>query len=259
MKAELPFEIQRFKQIRDEKNLTQAEFAEVLGIKNSTADIERGRTKLSGHVVMQLLKLFKVNPLWLFGESRQKEIDLYKADTMPKVVTVGEDGHDNISMVNQKAAAGYPHNVQDTEWYKKLPAFDMPLPQYRHATYRGFQVEGDSMLPDFRPEDWVLAKAVESLNLATNNKVYIIVLYDSVLLKKIEKQNDERSLKLISTNDIYPPYTIETKDIQELWEVTSKLTFSVNEHSENSILKKLEASMEELKAQLNQVNPKVHK
>lgn len=253
MKAELPFEIHRFKQIREHENLTQTEFAEALDIKNSTADIERGRTKLSGHVVMMLLKIFNINPLWLYGESRQKEIDLYKADTMPKVVTVNPEGQDNISMVNQKAAAGYPHNVQDTEWYKRLPAFDMPLPEYRHATYRGFQVEGDSMLPDFRPDDWVLAKAVESLNLATNNKVHIIVLYDSVLLKKIEKQSDNKTLKLISTNEIYPPYTIETKDIQELWEVTSKLTFSVNEHSENSILKKLEASMEELKAQLNQV------
>lgn len=253
MKTDLPLEIQRFKQIRDAEGLTQAEFAEVLGIKNSTADIERGRTKLSGHVVMQLLKHYNINPLWLYGESRQKEIDLYKADTMPKVVTVNPDGQDNISMVNQKAAAGYPHNVQDTEWYQSLPAFDMPLPEYRHATYRGFQVEGDSMLPDFRPDDWVLAKAVENLSLATNNKVYIIVLYDSVLLKKIEKQTDGKTLKLISTNEIYPPYTIETKDIQELWEVSSKLTFSVNEHSENSILKKLEASMEELKAQLNQV------
>jgi len=253
MKADLPLEIQRFKQIRDTEGLTQAEFAEVLGIKNSTADIERGRTKLSGHVVMQLLKHYSINPLWLFGESRQKEIDLYKADTMPKVVTVNPEGQDNISMVNQKAAAGYPHNVQDTEWYQNLPAFDMPLPEYRHATYRGFQVEGDSMLPDFRPDDWVLAKAVENLSLATNNKVYIIVLYDSVLLKKIEKQSDAKTLKLISTNEIYPPYTIETKDIQELWEVTSKLTFSVNEHSENSMLKKLEASMEELKAQLGNI------
>jgi len=255
MKSRLPFEIQRFKQIRDEQNLTQAEFAEVLDINNSTADIERGRTKLSGHLVMQLLKIYNINPLWLYGESKQKEIDLHKADTMPKVVTVNAEGQDNISMVNQRAAAGYPHNVQDTEWYQNLPAFDMPLPQYRHATYRGFQVEGDSMMPDFRPEDWVLAKAVENLSLATNNKVYIIVLYDSVLLKKIEKQSDKKTLKLISTNEIYPPYNIETRDIQELWEVTSKLTFSVNEHSENSILKKLEASMEELKAQLSNVKP----
>lgn len=256
MKTNLPIEIQRFKQIREEQNLTQSDFAEVLGINNSTADIERGKTKLSGIVIMQLLKTYSINPLWLYGESRQKEIDLYKTDTMPKVVTVNSEGSDNITLVNQKAAAGYPHNVQDTDWYRNLPAFDMPLPQYRHATYRGFQVEGDSMLPHFRPEDWVLAKAVENLDYATNNKVYIIVLYDSVLLKKIEKQGDSKYLKLISTNEIYPPYTIQTKDIQELWEVTSKLTFSVNEHSENSILKKLEASMEELKSQLNQVNQK---
>jgi transcriptional regulator with XRE-family HTH domain len=250
MKSELPIEIQRFKKVRESHNLTQVEFAESLGIKNSTADIERGKTKLSGIVVTQLLKVYKINPLWLFDLSRQKEIDLYKADTMPKVVTVNPEGSDNIMMVNQRAAAGYPHNIQDAEWYKNLPTFDLPLPQYRHATYRGFQVEGDSMLPTFNPEDWVLAKAVESLEYATNNKVHIIVMYDSVLLKKIEKQQDNQILKLISTNEIYPPYTIETKDIQELWEVTSKLTFSVNEHSENSILKKLEASMEELKAQL---------
>lgn len=255
MKNNLPIEIQRFKQIRESNNLTQAEFAEKLGIKSSTADIERGKTKLSGIVVTQLLKIYKINPLWLYDLSRQKEIDLYKADTMPKVVTVNTEGSDNITMVNQKAAAGYPHNIQDTDWYKNLPAFDMPIPQYRHATYRGFQVEGDSMLPTFKPEDWVLAKAIESLEYATNNKVHVIVMYDSVLLKKIEKQQNYEQLKLISTNEIYPPYIIETKDIQELWEVTSKLTFSVNELSENSILKKLEASMEELKAKLNHIKP----
>ncbi len=255
MKNNLPIEIQRFKQIREANNLTQVEFAEKLGIKSSTADIERGKTKLSGIVVTQLLKIYKINPLWLFDLSRQKEIDLYKADTMPKVVTVNTEGRDNITMVNQKAAAGYPHNIQDSEWYKSLPAFDMPIPQYRHATYRGFQVEGDSMLPTFKPEDWVLAKAVESLEHATNNKVHVIVMYDSVLLKKIEKQQNYEHLKLISTNEIYPPYNIETKDIQELWEVTSKLTFSVNELSQNSILKKLEASMEELKAKLNHIKP----
>ena len=55
---ELGIEIKRFKEIRDENQFTQAEFAERLGVKNTTADIERGRTKLSGTVVMELLKQF---------------------------------------------------------------------------------------------------------------------------------------------------------------------------------------------------------
>jgi len=43
MKADLPPEIKRFKQIREENNFTQSEFAEILNIKNSTSDIERGK------------------------------------------------------------------------------------------------------------------------------------------------------------------------------------------------------------------------
>ena len=40
--------IKRFTDIRRDLGYTQAEFAELLGISNTTADIERGRTKLSG-------------------------------------------------------------------------------------------------------------------------------------------------------------------------------------------------------------------
>ena len=72
---ELPSEIRRFKEIREDHDFTQSEFAEQLGIKHSTADIERGRTKLSGRVVTELLRLFNVNPLWLFGYSNQKHLN----------------------------------------------------------------------------------------------------------------------------------------------------------------------------------------
>ena len=73
-------EIKHFKEIREENNFTQSEFAEMLGIKNSTADIERGRTKLSGKVVSELLRQFGVNPLWLFGDSGQKYLQVSKGD-----------------------------------------------------------------------------------------------------------------------------------------------------------------------------------
>ena len=51
--------IKRFIEIRRELGYTQAEFASMLGIPNTTADIERGRTKLSGKVVVEMLKQFK--------------------------------------------------------------------------------------------------------------------------------------------------------------------------------------------------------
>lgn len=249
MGTDVLLEVKRFKEIRDDHNFTQAEFANLLGIKNSTADIERGRTKLSGKVVAELLRQFGVNPLWIFGDSSQKYLSVNKGDVSPRVITVDSAENENIVLVNQKAAAGYPHNVQDVEWYQQLPAFDIPLPEYRNATYRGFQVEGDSMMPNLSPGEWVLGKAVPSITEVSNNKIYVVVLYDSVLVKKIQKMEDPYKILLISINEEYAPVEVLVSDIQELWQVNSKLTFSLDATSENGLLKQLQQSMEELRSE----------
>ena len=249
MGTENTTEIKRFKEIRDDHNFTQSEFAALLGIKNSTADIERGRTKLSGKIVAELLRQFEVNPLWLFGESSQKYLAVNKGDVSPKVITVNSSEEENIILVNQKAAAGYPHNVQDVSWYQQLPAFDIPLPEYRNASYRGFQVEGDSMMPNLRPGEWVLGKAVPSIKEVSYSKIYVVVLYDSVLVKKIQKMEDPYKILLVSINEEYPPVQVLVSDIQELWQVNSKLTFSIDATSESGLLRQLQQSMDDLKSE----------
>ena len=255
MDAKLSIEARRFKKVREELNHTQQYFAEILGIGATTADIERGKTKLSGKVVMELLRQFNINPLWLFGESYNKIVNINGGDVSPKVITLDVDQNDTIALVNQKAAAGYPHNVQDVEWYETLPAFNIPLPQYRNATYRGFQVEGDSMLPNIRPNEWVLGKAVPSITEASDSKIYIVVLHDSVLVKKLQKvPSAPGRVRLISLNPEYIPIEVAVKNIQELWLVNSKLTFGIDEPSESSLLRELQQSMEDLKGQINNLN-----
>ncbi|WP_271784054.1 XRE family transcriptional regulator [Aquimarina algiphila] len=235
--------IKRFKQIREENHYTQSDFAKVLQIKNSTADIERGKTKISGRVVARLLDKFNINPLWLFGESTQKKIQLHLGDVSPKVVTIDSENNENIVLVNVKAAAGYPHNVQDLDWYQQLPAFDIPLPEYRNATYRGFQVEGDSMLPLFEPKEWVIGKAVNNLSEVSNNTICVVVLEDSVVVKKIRKNEDVSVITLVSLNSEYLPYTIQTHQITELWEINSKLSFNIDANSDKASIKKLQEAM----------------
>ena len=242
--------LKRFTDIRRELGFTQAEFAQLLGISNTTADIERGRTKLSGKVVAELLKQFKVNPLWLFGESNQKHLETSNTSVIPKVVTVDSSDNDNMVLVNAKAAAGYPQNIQDTSWYQQLPAFDLPIPEFRNATYRGFQVEGDSMLPNLKPGEWVLAKAIEHVDEVSPNKIYVVVLEDAVLVKKIEKRPNSNNITLISLNESYPPYEIKPFQIQEIWQVNSKITFGVDATTEKGLLRQLQESMDELKQKL---------
>ena len=255
MEKELAIEVVRFKKVRDEQNFTQQAFAEVLGIKNSTADIERGKTKLSGSVVMELLQQFQINPLWLYGKSHVQYVNLNPGDVSPKVITVDSDDEETILLVNQKAAAGYPHNVQDVDWVGSLPSFRIPLPEYRNASYRGFQVEGDSMLPNIRPNEWVLGKAVANISEASDSRIYIVVLHDSVLVKKLQKlPKTPHKVKLISLNPEYLPIEVSVRDIQELWMVNSKLTFGIEEPSESMLLRQLQQSMEDLKGQIKNLN-----
>lgn len=242
--------LKRFSELRRDLGHTQAEFAKLIGVSNTTADIERGKTKLSGKVVTALLRQFKINPLWLYGESDQKYLDTAKTSVIPKVVTVDSQDNDNMVLVNAKAAAGYPQNIADTSFYKQLPAFDLPIPEFRNATYRGFQVEGDSMLPNLQPGDWVMARAIEHIDHVSPNKMYVVVLQDAVMVKKIEKKPNSNNISLVSINTNYPPYDIKPFLIQEIWEVSSKLTFDLNAPSDHGLLRELQASMEELKKQV---------
>ena len=204
---------------------------------------------------MELLQQFQINPLWLFGKSFTQYLDVHGGNVGPKVISIDQDDNDTILLVNQKAAAGYPHNIQDVGWYEALPAFNIPLPQYRNATYRGFQVEGDSMLPNIRPNEWVLGKAVPNISEASDSKIYIVVLHDSVLVKKLQKiPNAPEKVRLISLNPEYIPIDVEVKNVQELWLVNSKLTFGLDEPSESTLLRQLQQSMEELKGQINSLN-----
>jgi len=243
--------LKRFTDVRRELGYTQADFAKLLGISSTTADIERGRTKLSGKVVAELLRQFKINPLWLFGESDQQHLDTSKTSVIPKVITVDSSDNENIVLVNAKAAAGYPQNISDASWYRELPAFDLPIPEFRNASYRGFQVEGDSMLPNLRAGEWVLSKAIESIDQVSANKMYVIVLEDAVLVKKVVRRPNSNNVTLISLNETYAPYEIKPFQIQEIWEVSSKITFGVDATTETGLLKQLQESMEELKSQFN--------
>ena len=141
MDKELKIEAKRFKKVREEQNYTQQSFAELLDIGLSTVDIERGKTKIPGKAIMRLLKDFQINPLWLFGESFQQYVVIDGRDVSPKVITIKEDNTETIVLVNQKAAAGYPHNIQDVDWYQTLPIFNFPYQNIEMLRIEAFRLK----------------------------------------------------------------------------------------------------------------------
>ena len=241
---------ERFITLRKELGLTQEEFAAVIKDAKTTADIEREKCELSASGLINIVRAYGINPMWLYDDNQPQYISYSNKECSPKVITLQPDTNENIVLVNAKAAAGYPQNIADSSWYKELPAFEFPIPQFRNSTYRGFQIEGDSMLPNLKDNDWVLARAVEKLSDINPSKIYVVVLFDSIMVKKI-KLLESGLYELISINPTYEPYKISALQIQEVWEVSSRISFGVEDPSQSKLLHQLKESMNSLKEQLD--------
>ncbi len=241
----IAIENQRLKQVREELGMTQTAMGTALELSGSTADIERGRMRVPGRAVMLLLQKYTISPLWLYGESAQKYLTGTEVTTMPRVISVDTEGDENIIMVQAKAAAGYGQNIADEEYIAELPSFRLPLPEYRGASFRGFQISGDSMQPLVRPDDWVLSRAVDSIDDVRDGGIYIIVEAESIRLKQVRKSDDH--LSLISLNPDYPPTEVLLDEVLEIWEYYASISTSVEADDTLSSLSQIQQELHEIK------------
>ncbi len=247
---ELPIEHKRLRLVRESLNETQASFAEKLGVGNTTTDYERGRTKLSGVLVVNLLNLYHINPLWLYGKSEQKYLNPDSTDVSPQVISIENTGQENILMVNEKAAAGYTGNLNNPEYYRELPAFSFPLSEYRNATFRGFQIEGYSMMPTIRPSEWVITKALSNIEEVKSGNIYVVVEDDGIRIKKVINNPQNKTLTLVSINPEYPTDTVTYTEVKEIWEYHSKITKEVSLQSPSKKLEAIHEDLRELRSEI---------
>jgi transcriptional regulator with XRE-family HTH domain len=210
--------------LRLREGLTQKQFAEKLGLKQSVIgayEEERATPPLS--CLLEISDLFKVS-LDTFSRKDlsklpEKEWKSYSAGKEILAITVDKDNNENIELVSQKASAGYLNGYQDVEYLIDLPKIGLPvLP--RNVTYRAFEIKGDSMLP-IQSGSIVFGEYVEKLSAIKNGKLYIVVSQqEGIVFKRVFNFSDtDKKLLLVSDNRQYDPYPIKSEDVLEVWEV----------------------------------------
>jgi transcriptional regulator with XRE-family HTH domain len=216
--------------LRTKHDLTQKQLAEKLGLKQAAIgayEEERSTPPLS--CLIDLTKIFKVNLDLLVNHdlSRVQEKE-WKSQQNSRgkeilAITVDREEKENVELVPQKAYAGYVAGYQDTEFIKDLPKIKLPMLS-RNATYRAFEIQGDSMLP-VQPGTIVFGEYVDNLSGIKNGKLYILVLKDGIVLKRaFNFLNEEGKLLLVSDNRQYAPYTIEASEVAEVWKAHGLFT-----------------------------------
>jgi transcriptional regulator with XRE-family HTH domain len=207
--------------LRKKLGLTQDQFAQQLAIKRSLVGAyEEGRAEPRLELLQKIAALGGLTVDEFLAGSTEG------AAAMPKdlkrgkevvVVTIDHAERDNISLVPQKAAAGYLNGYADAEYVKELTTFRLPM--LRQGNYRAFEISGDSMLP-IMPGTVVIGEYVEDLRDLKNGKTYVLVTQrEGIVYKRVFNYIDENGkLFLVSDNRQYSPYQINADEVLEAWQ-----------------------------------------
>lgn len=210
--------------LRTRQGWTQKQMAEKLGLKQSVIgayEEERATPPLT--CLLEVSEIFKVsldditrNDLSLASDKKLNS-QQYSRGKDVLAITVDKDDNENIELVAQKAAAGYLNGYQDLEFVSELPKISLPvLP--RNATYRAFEIKGDSMLP-IPSGTIVFGEYVDNIASIKNGKAYILVTkQEGIVFKRVFNfVDEEKKFLLISDNRQYEPYAVGADDVLEVW------------------------------------------
>lgn len=216
--------------IRTSQGMTQKQFAEKLGLKQSVIGAyEEERATPPIACLLDISEMFKVSLDTLTRHDLSKapgkewKTQHFSGGKEILSITVDKEGNENVELVSQKASAGYLNGYADPEFIADLPKISLPvLP--RNATYRAFEIKGDSMLP-VQPGSIVFGEYLEKFSNVKNGKLYILVTKDEgIVFKRLFTDLDQHKFLLVSDNRQYPPYSVEMKDVVEVW--SAKAFFS---------------------------------
>jgi len=212
---------ENIKYLRKQAGYTQEQFANEVGIKRSLVGAyEEGRAEPRLQTLQRIGEVLNVTSDALIAKDLTKEDPKKYQKEKIKIlsITVDKEEKENIELIPQKAAAGYLNGYADPEYLSELPRFNLPmLPP--NATYRAFEISGDSMLP-LPSGAIVIGKYVESIQDIKNGKTYVLLTNkEGIVYKRVFNYIEEKGkLFLVSDNKSYSAYELDPADLMEIWE-----------------------------------------
>ncbi len=224
---------QRFKQVYEalEKyNLIKgkSDIAEKLGTYNHVINsILKGQRNITVDQLHKLFETYGIDANYLFGKSEEMFFELPTGIGEIPIRSLQErqrGGRENITLVPERALAGYALDFGDREYLESLQKFSIPGLE---GDLIAFEISGDSMLPTITNGDVVICQALERGEPLRDNQVYVIVT-DVVVAKRIQQiknGNTVSELRLISDNGVvYKPYSVELEEVRQILKVRCRLT-----------------------------------
>jgi transcriptional regulator with XRE-family HTH domain len=223
---------ERIRTLRKAAGWTQQALADALGIKRSALGAyEEGRAEPKLATLIAFARHFGMSlDAFVLGESEEERKLRRAMGGDLRVLSVQVDAvteRERVAIVPVRASAGYLSGYGDPEYMEGLAHFNLPVKELpQDATFRMFQIEGESMLP-IPDGSYVLAHYEENWTHAGGMRPYIVVTRDhGVVFKRVENRLDTHGdYLLISDNLDFAPYRVQPEDIVEMWRARAYLAF----------------------------------
>ncbi len=204
----------------------KSDIAKQLGTYNHVINsILKGERNITVEQLYKLFEIYQIDANYLFGFSGQMFREENEDGALP--VRSLDDrqffGRMNITLVPNRAMAGYALEHQDDSFLSELPRFSIPNLEGRLIA---FEISGDSMYPTITNGDIVICEPLDREDPIRDNNVYVVVT-DVVVAKRIQQVRDGglAQLRLISDNNaVYKPYEVDLEDIRQILRVRCRLT-----------------------------------
>lgn len=249
--------------LRKKRNLTQQQFADLLGIKRSMIGAyEEDRASPKMDNMKQIANYFgitvdelvseKITDKWIDerDKKKEKENEVKAGNLRVLSITVDQNDNENIELVPVKASAGYVNGYSDPEFVKELPKFHLPM--LKGGTFRAFEIKGDSMLP-IQPGSVVIGEYLDDWKQIKSNETYVVISKnDGIVYKRIiTKSKESKSYILKSDNKAYEPYNIDLDEILEIWKAKAYISTVFPEPEQEMSISQLTNIMLEMQKKIS--------
>ncbi len=236
--------------LRKRKGITQQQFADLNSIKRSLVGAyEEDRAEPKYELLKTFAEFYEMSMDELITD---KINDKWKPKPLSdrgnlRILSISVDNSDreNIELVPIKACAGYLNGYADPEFIAELPKFHLPM--FRQGTYRAFEITGDSMLP-LPSETVIIGEYLENWNDLKPGDTYVFISKcEGIVFKRAgNKFKDSKTIKLVSDNPLYEPYTIPSDDILEIWKSKAYISTSFPEPTPEPTMESLTSMMTQM-------------
>jgi Peptidase S24-like len=199
----------------------KSDIATKLGTYNHVINsILKGERNVTVEQMGKLLDLFNLRADFLFGISDEMFVGGIAARPNSER---SWSGRQNITLVPDRALAGYATALDTPQYLADFPRFSLPNME---GKLLAFDIMGNSMEPTITSGDTVVCEALERGEPIRDNQIYVVVT-DVVVAKRVQqvKENNQlRGFNLISDNPFFKPYTVSTEEVRQILRVKCRLT-----------------------------------